>query len=42
MQPPKATNKSLYDITEEEGKKIKTLPRNLLEAIDAFKAGSFN
>ena len=38
MQPPEATNKSLYDITEEEGKKIKTLPRNLLEAIDSFKA----
>ena len=40
MNPPEATNKSLYDITEEEGKNIKTLPRNLLEAVDAFKEDS--
>jgi len=40
MDPPEATNKSLYDITEEEGRNIKTLPRNLLEAIDAFRSDS--
>ena len=40
MKPPEATNKSLYDITEEEGRNIKTLPRNLLEAIDAFRSDS--
>ena len=38
MKPPKATNKSLYDLTEKEKKEVTSLPRNLLEAVDAFAA----
>jgi glutamine synthetase len=38
MTPPKATNKSLYDLTEKEKKQVTSLPRNLLEAVDAFAA----
>ena len=38
MKPPKPTNKSLYDLTEKEKKEVTTLPRNLLEAVDAFAA----
>ena len=30
MDPPEATNKSLYDITEEEGRNIKNFTKKLI------------
>ena len=37
LKPPAITNKSLYDLNDQEQQEISTLPRNLLEAVDAFK-----